>query len=375
MAKKGENIYKRKDGRWEGRYIKYRKPSGKIQYGYIYGKKYKDVKERLVHLKATQAESRKHSIVPDSLFLEWFESWMNKSLKKKVKPTTFSVYSNMAQNYLIPYFGKIRIRQLNKQKIQTFVNILEEQNLSSGYIRNVFNLLQKGLKEAERLGFIDQDLLKYVKLPKMKMKPVHALSLNEQQNLERAALKLDECSAIILALYSGMRIGEISGLKWSDIDFEQEVIYVKRTVYRISDIKENNKKTILIEGSPKTESSKRAIPMSKNLQNYLIEKKEKSDCDYVISSNGNCVEPRTINYRFKKLLKDADIKDIHFHSLRHTFATRCLEQGANIASLSRLLGHNSAKLTLDTYTDSMFENRRAVISAVDLLWCSVESKT
>lgn len=373
MVKKGENIYKRKDGRWEGRYIKYRKPNGKIQYGYIYGKKYTDVKERLVSLKASNVGKTTNNIGSDSLFSEWFESWMNENLKNKVKPTTFSIYSNMAKNYLIPYFSKIRMKQFDKQMIQTFVDILEEQELSSGYIRNLFNLLQKGLKEAERQGYTDQDLLKYVVLPRVKSKPVQALSLSEQRQLERAALKVESCSATILALYSGMRIGEISGLKWSDIDFDQEIIYVKRTVYRISKIKEHNKKTILVEGSPKTEGSQRAIPMSKNLKNYLIEKKKRADCDYVVSSNGNGVEPRTINYRFKKTLKDAGIKDTHFHSLRHTFATRCLEQGADIASLSRLLGHNSSKLTLDTYTDSMLENRRAVISAVDLLLGTVES--
>ncbi len=367
MAKKGENIYKRKDGRWEGRYVKQRNLEGKIKYGYVYGKKYNEVKERLIHLKAS-SRREKSNFTYNGLFSDWFLLWMNQYLKKEVKETTFSIYSNMVHNYMIPYFGKMKMNQLDKTEIQDFIDSLEERNLSSGYIRNLFNLLQKSIKEAEKLGYLNRNSTKNVVLPKSKSSSVAALSIKEQHQLEKVAFQSSECSATILALYSGMRIGEISGLKWEDIDFENDVVQIKRTVYRVTKLNQRDQKTTLIEGSPKTQSSQRLIPLSKNLKHYLLEKKGVSTGEYVIAYKGKRVEPRTINYRFKTILKNAGIKDIHFHSLRHTFATRCIEQGADITSLSRLLGHNSVKLTLDIYTDSMLENRRAVISAVDSLW-------
>jgi len=372
MVKKGENIYKRKDGRWEGRYVKQRNLEGKIKYGYVYGKKYNEVKKRLLHLKAS-TRREKSNITYNGLFSDWFLLWMNQYLKKEVKVTTYSIYSNMIHNYMIPYFGKMKMSQLGKKEIQDFIYSLEERNLSSGYIKNLFNLLQKSIKEAEEAGYLDLNITKNIVLPKNKSNSVKALSISEQHQLEKVAFQLSECSATILALYSGMRIGEISGLKWGDIDFENDVIQIKRTVYRVTKSNQQNEKTTLIEGSPKSQSSQRIIPLSKNLKNYLLEKKGVSTGEYVVAYKGKRVEPRTINYRFKTILKNACIKDIHFHSLRHTFATRCLEQGADITSLSRLLGHNSVKLTLDTYTDSMLENRRAVISAVDSLWSTTKN--
>nr|OTO68766.1 hypothetical protein A5866_000964 [Enterococcus sp. 12C11_DIV0727] len=116
---------------------------------------------------------------------------------------------------------------------------------------------------------------------------------------------------------------------------------------------------------PKTKSSKRSIPLAKNLKNYLLDKRKIDTSEYVISCKGSYAEPRVISYRFKKSMKQAGIRSIHFHVLRHTFATRCVEQGIDIATLSKLLGHASIKLTLDTYTDSLWENRKAAVSVID----------
>ncbi|EOH94982.1 hypothetical protein UAW_02061 [Enterococcus haemoperoxidus ATCC BAA-382] len=370
MSKKGENIYKRKDGRWEGRYIKNRTPDGKIQYGYVYGKKYTEVKERLIVLKAKYTGKQNSQNIYYGDFPDWLLFWREKYLKKMVKQTTFSVYSGVINNYLLMYFNKKRLTKINSIDIQEFIEYLENLDLSSGYIRNIFHILKICLREAEKQGYINQNPCLGITLPKTKIKPVHALTIKEQRKLELAAFQSKSCSPIILALYSGMRIGEISGLKWSDIDFETETIHVQRTVYRISKSTGDKMKTQLVEGTPKTESSRRIIPLSQNLKKYLLDKKKEMNCEYVIADKGRISEPRLINYRFKRLLCIAGLENIHFHSLRHTFATRCLENGADITSLSRLLGHTSVKMTLDTYTDSMLENRRAAISAVDYLLSS-----
>lgn len=374
MSKKGENIYKRKDGRWEGRYIKKRTPDGKIRYGYVYGKKYTEVKERLIVLKAKYSGEQHIQTIYYGDFSDWLLFWREKYLKKTVKQTTFSVYSGVINNYLLLYFNKKRLTKINATDIQEFIEYLENLHLSSGYIRNIFHILKNCLSEAEKQGYINQNPCERITLPKLTIKAVHALTINEQRKLEMVAFQSKSCSPIILALYSGMRIGEISGLKWSDIDFDKEIIHVQRTVYRISKSAGDKMKTQLVEGTPKTESSRRIIPLSQNLKKYLLNKKREMSCEYVVADKGKITEPRLINYRFKRLLCKAGLENVHFHSLRHTFATRCLENGADITSLSRLLGHTSVKMTLDTYTDSMLENRRAAISAVDFLLSSSSQK-
>ncbi|WP_339099593.1 hypothetical protein IGL98_001467 [Enterococcus sp. DIV0840] len=191
--------------------------------------------------------------------------------------------------------------------------------------------------------------------------------MSEQKKLEHVAFKEKGCSAIILALYSGLRIGEISGLKWSDVDFENNTICVSRTIFRVnSQTNEGNKTEVLI-GNPKTYQSYRVVPLAENLKQYLLTKKAISCSNHVISCKNKMTEPRVIRYRFKKVVEEAGIRNIHFHSLRHTFATRCLENRVDISSLSKLLGHNSAKMTLDTYADSLFESRRKAMYKIDQL--------
>ncbi|MHC5372251.1 site-specific integrase [Enterococcus sp. LJL120] len=205
-------------------------------------------------------------------------------------------------------------------------------------------------------------------MPKTVKTQVPTLTSKQQQKLEKTAHSKMEYSPIIIALYSGMRIGEISGLRWSDIDFEDDLIYIRRTVSRIFNLDSTKSKTKLIIGSPKSESSIREIPIAKNLKNYLMDKRSFATSEYVIASQNGLTEPRSITNRFKKCLNEAKLQDINFHSLRHTFATRCLEQGMDVASLSKILGHHSIKMTLDTYAGSLMETRRKGISKIDELF-------
>lgn len=368
MVKKGENIYKRKDGRWEGRYIKHRTPKNKIVYGYIYGKQYSDVKEKLTVVKARTLTSNFSLSSYDELFEDFIGNWMMTTVKYDVKPTTYSNYTRLIKRHILPSLGSVRVKKITQASIQDFVYQLAKQKFASGTIRNVFNIVKKALSVAVNQNYLFDNPCEKVVLPKTTTKKVTALTLQEQRKLEQVALRDKECSPVILALYSGMRIGEISGLKWEDIDFEKSLIYVKRTITRITNEGTTTRKTILISGTPKSITSDRVIPMASNLQNYLLAKKMMSSSSYVISCNGGVTEPRTINYRFKKMTNQIGILDVRFHSLRHTFATRCLERGVDIASLSQILGHNSTKLTLDTYADSLLENRQAAIKTIDDLF-------
>ncbi|MCA5011425.1 MULTISPECIES: tyrosine-type recombinase/integrase [unclassified Enterococcus] len=366
MTKKGENIYKRKDGRWEGRYIKKRDENRRIIYGYVYGKKYTEVKEKLLIIKA------KVIIAPASVntyygtYGDWLSYWMDTYMRRSIKNTTFYNYYRLINKHIIPTMGAYRLHTITRLNIQHFIDYLVDKNLSSGTIRNIFNILKKSFREAVNQNFLEQNPCDNIILPKFKRSKVRALSTVQQQKLELRAFQSRECSPVIIALYTGMRIGEISGLKWSDIDFEMNQLSVKRTFYRVLDEENPNAKTKMISGTPKSPESERIIPIAENLKKYLLEKRFSSNSEYVISNRkGDAAEPRLINYRFKKLIKEAEIENVHFHILRHTFATRCLEKGIDIASLSRLLGHQSTKMTLDTYTDSMFEKRQEAMETID----------
>ncbi|GGC76853.1 tyrosine-type recombinase/integrase [Enterococcus wangshanyuanii] len=367
MSKKGENIYKRKDGRWEGRYIKQRTPTKKIIYGYVYGKKYSEVKEKLIFLKAKQLVTQETVISSHKTYQDWIIYWLNNTVRRTVKATTYSNYFRLLSKHILPTLGEYHLAKITSALLQEFVDGLLAKNLANSTIRLIFTIVNKSLKEAVKNEYLDKNPCNSVHLPKHTVPIIHSLSSKEQRKLEELAFRETECSPIILALYSGMRIGEISGLKWEDIDFDKGLIRVHRTISRIIDEHSTINKTELISGSPKTAYSSRVIPLATNLKDYLLEKKETSPSEYVIHCRGKLAEPRVINYRFKRMIRETEFASIHFHVLRHTFATRCLEQGVDIVSLSRILGHRSTKLTLDTYADSLLEHRQEVMKAVDAL--------
>ncbi|EOL43593.1 tyrosine-type recombinase/integrase [Enterococcus caccae] len=364
MSRKGENIYKRKDGRWEGRYMKARNEQGKIIYGYIYGKRYAHVKKRLAELKVQYSFSHTNLNLFKGTVQDWLNYWLDGLMRKKIKLSTYSSYRIRIDKYIIPFLGRKQLIQLKSRDVEEFVNYLMNQNLSSATVHSVVTVLKSAMNKAFIENYIHTNPCNNLSLSTAAMSEVSALSIEEQEKIEQIALNEKTCSAVILALYTGLRIGEISGLKWSDIDFERDIISIKRTLYRIPN-KNNSKKTEIIMADPKTKSSKRSIPLAKNLKNYLLDKREIDDSEYVISCKGSYAEPRVISYRFKKNIIQAGIRPIHFHVLRHTFATRCVEKGIDIATLSKLLGHASIKLTLDTYTDSLWENRKAAVSVID----------
>ncbi|MGX7245683.1 tyrosine-type recombinase/integrase [Enterococcus quebecensis] len=367
MPKKGENIYKRKDGRWEGRYIKNRDSKGRIIYGYTYGKRYLEVKSKLIVLKAQYAESKNKKLF-DRDMKEWTTYWLYHHKKNTVKQSTFFNYEWLIDKYILSYFGEKRLFDLDSEDIRSYVKFLKELNLSYGTMNNVFILLKKILEEANTQNIIASNPCQNIKIPYKKCKSRKtSLTSSEQKKLEQFAFQEKGCSAIILALYSGLRIGEISGLKWSDIDFETGIIYVNRTIYRVNSKKKEGNKTEVFVGIPKTDNSYRIVPLAENLKKYLLTKKVISMSSYVVSCKNKMTEPRVIRYRFKKVVKAAGIQNIRFHSLRHTFATRCLENGVDISSLSKLLGHTSAKMTLDTYADSLLESRQKAIYKIDQL--------
>ncbi|MBP1045993.1 site-specific integrase [Enterococcus sp. BWM-S5] len=365
MARRGENIYKRKDGRWEGRYVKSRDTKGKIIFGYVYAKKYTDLRKKLSLKKAEYSNKVDEQDLYDGTVAEWMNYWLDYLMAKKIKDSTYSNYHGRLEKHINPYFQAVRLTDLTTAKVEDFIHHLIALGLSAKTIHCIINILKSGVRKAVLEGLLVKDPCVSVILPRLKKTSVSALTRIEQECLERVAWQDAECSPVILSLYTGMRIGEISALRWQDIDFTANVISIKHTLQRISVSDGGKQRTKVIISQPKTGSSQRAIPLAKNLKSYLLDKKRGSVSEFVISRGQGYAEPRLINYRFKKLIKAANIEAVNFHSLRHTFATRCVEEGVDIATLSKLLGHTSIKLTLDTYTDSMWENRQKAVSLLD----------
>jgi integrase len=366
MAKRGENIYKRKDGRWEGRYIKGRKKNGKPRYGYVYGGKYGDVKELLLPLKL------KHKGLPQDgerfcgLFREYSSAWLL-SAAEPVKESTLAGYRRILDNHILPAFGDKPLNRLKKEDLDAFTETLKEKNLSNGTRHNILRLLLHILRKAADGGSLSGEILKGFEVPPVAKNKVPVLNQREQEKLERAAARDDKYAGVILALYTGMRVGEICALKWSDVDLEEGVLHVRRTVQRLENRDGKGVKTRLCFGPPKTLSSERVIPLSNKLLAYLKELKARSRGEYVISCKNSFAEPRVIQYRFHALLRKAGIRRVNFHALRHTFAVRCMELHMDVTTLSQLLGHTSVKLTLDVYTDSLMEHKKAEVRLLDSL--------
>lgn len=361
--RRGENIYKRKDGRWEGRYHKGRKIDGRIKYGYVYGRTLQEVKNKLYPLKAKyQKINETNGEAALSLF-EWSMYWLP-MIKREVKLSTYASYEYKIKKYLLPIAGEVPLNELSTAVCQKMIDDLEK-TLSISSIHVVFQVFNRCLKAACSENLMAANPLESVILPKKKKIKVRALTKLEQKKLEKAAVESGEKGlSVLLALYTGMRIGEIAALKWQDIDLEEQLIQVSRTFQRIPAIYEKHGTQLVMAGA-KTEKSVRTIPIGQKITQLLIEQKRKALGEYVFSVKNQPCEPRLLTYYFHKIRKKAGLKQIHFHQLRHSFATRCLELKADIPSVSAILGHASAKTTLDFYADTMLEQRISVVYDVE----------
>lgn len=347
MARRGENIYKRKDGRYEGRYIKYYDVSGKAVYGYVYSKSYADVKEQLAKCKTEKQNLQSSSNTPLS---NWLEIWLKSQCA--LKPTTKAIYQSYIDNHINTGLGSIPLKKLNRDILQSFINGLA---LSPSTIKGIFSILKSALSVAEDKGFVS-NIWSKVKLPQKQKSIVQVLTPAQQQRLEQA-LSENADMGILICLYTGLRIGELCALKWSDINFETAQLTVNGTQAR-------TEKGIEII-PPKSKTSKREIPIPPFLLNKL--RAMPYSCEYVISRNKKPFDIRTYRRLFKKLLKDTSLPDMKFHCLRHTFATRALEVGMDYKTLSEILGHSSVGITLDLYAHSLKEHKIKQMNKLDAI--------
>ena len=347
MPRKGENIYRRKDNRWEGRYIVSYSTAGKAIYRSVYGKTYTEVKLKMKNRSGT--EQAQNIAMP---LTAWTEEFLN-SQKDKVKIGTYKIYERYFTKHIQPFFYGVALRKVNKDMLQTFVNSLKP--LAPSTVRGIFSFLCEVLKAAEKKDYIIPIRFD-VELPKTKRNEPHAFTREEQKRIENALNICDNPNeiGILLCLYTGVRIGEVCGLKWEDIDFENELLHVRRTAQRVT----VDGKSVLMELPSKSETSCRKIPIPACLLAKLKSAREESASDYVLSTCSHMMDTRTFQNMYKKILARADVRYANAHTMRHTFSVRALELGFDIKTLSEILGHSDASVTLKFYAHSLDEHKR-----------------
>lgn len=311
-------------------------------------------------------------------FFEWLEIWLNKYAKNRIKVKTFILYQNLIRLHIHPELGNYELRKLSIPLLQDFINNkIENVNkvtgkpLSTNTILAMASILKQSLKCALKLELIDKDCYSSLVMPRLKEKPIEIFDIKEQKKLERYCLNSKKTNhlGIVICLYTGIRIGELLALRWEDVDFNKKIIHIHQT---LSTMKINGKITLTID-DPKTKKSNRIIPIPSNIVSVLKRMRKNTNSIYVVTTKNNSpVSIRSYQRTFQSIQRQCNIHYKNFHVLRHTFATRALETGMDVKTLSEILGHSSASITLDRYTHSLLNYKIAMMNKIGKMLIDVK---
>ncbi len=297
---------------------------------------------------------------------QWLREWLDFYVKPTAKISTIKKYERFVKGYLVPELGDYEINELTPVLLQRFAVGLSEKGLSSGTVNLYLSIVKASLRRASLSGVADKDYSTVIVRPRLREKRVESFSKEEQRMIERYILEKGDTRlfGIIVCLYTGLRIGELLALEWVDIDLHKGTLSVLKTC---TDSWVGGHYVKLLD-TPKTASGLRTIPIPKDLQPIFYEMQRKSDSRFVISARTeHGAQIRSYQRSFELLLKRLGIAHKSFHSLRHTFATRALECGMDVRTLSELLGHSDPTVTLRRYAHSMLEHKTEMMNRVGRL--------
>ena len=303
--------------------------------------------------------------------IDFMDDWLENHHRDYVKRQTYVRYKSNIDCYIRrSEIGQKELCGITHRDVQEFVNALKRKNgertcrpLSAGTVNSTFVVLQCALGYAEENGMIDKNPCLRIRRPaEMKKEDgVKCFTVAEQKKIESYIdeLKDPEYYCYIVDLYTGLRIGELCALTWDDVDFEEKALYVNKGVY--SSLDENGKWELMTD-TPKTRTSVRVIPLPAHVMKTLARMWKSSKSEFVCSrADGSRITPWVCRWRFDEILKKLGIRHLNFHCIRHTFATRALENGVDIRTLSEILGHSTPAITLNVYTHSLTEHKRSMM--------------
>lgn len=359
MAKRRANgegsIRKRSDGRWEGRYTAGRDPeTGRPVYKNVLGKTQAEVKEKLKRAIEENA-GLDFSKAGQYTVGQWMDVWFENCAKIKVRPSSHQTYRGYIDHHIKPYIGDIQLNRLTSLDLQRLYKKLlsggrverieaekQPKGLSPKTMRNINQVISAALTFAKEQKLIISNPTEGCSLPKLEHKEMKTLTVDQLQSFLREAKESGVYEMYYIELATGLRRGELLGLKWEDIDLKQAVIRVRRQVARINGE--------IVEAPLKTKNSYRTISVGEDAVGILKQQKEKGHSEYVFPSPmGGPISPDSVLHMLHRVLKRAGLPKVRFHDLRHTFATLALQNGVDVKTVSGMLGHYSAGFTLDTY--------------------------
>ena len=374
MSRKGENIYKRKDGRWEGRYCKTRNENGKIKYGYVYARTYTDVKNKLERVKKNYFvfHEKNGTKIIIRTFSDVAREWLCYK-KPLLKEASLSKYTNIINLHLLPFFRDQDIHNITLEQMESFYNgllitkTIKGTALAPKTTLDILSVMKAILLYATTKKYMNVlPVLRYEyravpkKLVVLSGRNQKILSTYLCVNLTYRNLGL------LICMYTGIRLGEACALTWEDISLTEGYIYIHKTMQRIQK-EHNGKKTMIIIAEPKTQSSIRTIPLPRQLIQLIKSSKLPMQGYLLTGSYEKYIEPRNYQYHFKKILQQCKIPKTNFHTLRHTFATRCVELGFDIKTLSEILGHSNINITLNRYVHPSFNLKKQNMNKMNKL--------
>ena len=295
-----------------------------------------------------------------NLLLEWLEKYK----KEEIKARTYSRYQGLITMHIVPTLGERNISELGRRDIQEFLtqqkkdgNMRNGEKLSSTSTNMMLSVLNLAFEYACDMEYIEENPCVRVRRTKTEAKKVEAFTVEEQRVIEAEIAYSDDrrLHGVLLCLYSGLRIGELLGLTWNDVDLDRGVIKITKTVYRERD--ESGAWQLCVD-TPKTKASDRVIPLPEYVTNILRQDYEYAQTPYVVENKkGERMSIRSYQYIFEKLTERAGVRKLNFHALRHTFATRAIECGMDIKTVADIMGHQNASITLNRYAHCMLDHK------------------
>lgn len=360
MPRTGENIYKRKDGRWEGRYIRER-IDGKAKYGAVYAHSYRDVKRKLEEAKRKLAEAKIQENTGSGTadtkagkVSDISGRWLAEAAVT-LKKSSYIKYEDILRRYILPEFGETELSEITNRQVIDFANRLcvnggaKEQGLAPSTAAGILSVMNRVRVYALRQDYTVMFSPECIGF-RQKPKDIRVFSLEEEKLLlEYLQEHMDFTGlGVLLCLFTGIRLGELCAMRWDDIYLAEKQMHVRKTMQRLRVKDADNGKTAVMVLEPKSSSSVRIIPLPDVIMGLL--KRFYAPGAYVLTGDSSrYMEPRTMQNHFKRILMSCGIRNANFHTTRHTFATRCIELGFDAKSLSEILGHASVSLTLNRY--------------------------